>query len=663
MIIVYTQFHKKSLEFLNQFIKSANKEKTDNIKIKFIFNFNQVLLSKKELSNLKKLNFDFDIFFTNEPQHQARIKVLKKLKKLNFSHIIFIDSDDLFYKNRILKISKEIKKYDFLVNNLVVYKSGKILNKWIKFDKKIIKLSDVDDQNFIGLSNLTITKKVLVWMLKQKFNLKAIAFDWVLIKSILLNNFNGCFKKNIFTLYRKYVSNVIGNNKNYLTLKKIISEKLVHYSFFENDFLSYKNKIQKLKQLQKNLSDKNFRIEYLYQFKKLNQHWWQLPATDDLIKKKILFISGSRSEFNIINNLFLKCQHTFDTNIIVHAAHMQSAYGNSHKSTFKKKHYKKMFFIESNVGNSNSVREIAESFSKQVFKISTLLRKIKPNFIIVVGDRTETLAAATSSLINQIPIIHLHGGELSYGSIDEKIRHSITKMSSFHFCSTNKSKKRLIQLGEDNKKIKVIGAPSLSSYDSIIYKSTRDKVFLKVNKIKQNNFILVGLNSCLTLSETEEISIKLFKYLDTLPEIKVVTYPNPDLYNQKIIDEINKRIKRSDYRIFKYLGKNYFTALKNCKYLIGNSSSGIIEAPYFNKVFINIGTRQTGRQFSKPTTLNIREVSQIEKIINSNIGLKLKNNSNNLYYNKNCESIFINSLMKINLDTILYKKFVDLKNH
>ncbi len=659
MIIVYTQFHKYSLKFLPEFIKSANKEDTKTLKVKFIINFNQVSLKKKELSLLKNLKFEKETYFTNSSQHKARLNVLNKIKKKNFHFMIFIDSDDLFYRNRIMKINKIIKDYDFIVNNLKIFKNGKILNNWIRHKNKNISLEDIDDKNFIGLSNLTITKKVLIAMMKKKFNLNLIAFDWIFIKSIIINNFQGYFDKDIFTLYRKYSSNVIKDKKNYLNLKKVLNEKLHHYKYFQKDILSYDSKIDQINKLNKRLDDKKFRNKFLTEYKKLDAYWWQLPPVNIQKRKKIMFISGSRSEFNIINNLFIKSQDQFDSKIIIHAGHMQSTYGNSYVSASSKKFHNKTFFLKTNIGKSNSKKVISSSFSKQILSIGNILRSEKPDFSVIPGDRTEALAAACASLINQVPIIHLHGGELSFGSLDEKIRHSISKMSSYHFCSTLKYKNRLIQLGEDEKTIKMIGAPSLHNYKSIKNKNLKEKKFLEINNLRKNKFLLVGLNSCLTKLETKIISIKLFEYLDTLPEIKLVTYPNPDLYNDEIIREINKRQKRSDYKIKKFLGSDYFIALKNCKFLIGNSSSGIIEAPFFNKIFINLGTRQYGREYSKTTTINIKNFDQISQIINKEIKFKLQNKSNNLYYNKHCQKIFIESLSNIDLDKIKFKQFID----
>ena len=310
--------------------------------------------------------------------------------------------------------------------------------------------------------------------------------------------------------------------------------------------------------------------------------------------------------------------------------------------------------------NSNSKKYVSISFAKQIKKISSVLLKENPLLIVITGDRTESLSAACASVINYIPIVHLHGGELTFGSLDEKIRHSISKLSSFHFVSHIRYKKRLIQLGEEKKNIKIIGSPSLNN----LYKKKNNLKYeheiLNIKDLSSNNFILVCLNSCLELFETETLSKKLFKFLDKIKIKKLVTYPNPDVNNQFIIDEIHKRKKRKDYIIYKYLGDNFYIFLKHCKFFIGNSSSGIIEAPYFNKLFVNLGTRQDGREYSKNTTILVRNFGYLNYNLLKKIEKKIKNKSDNLYFKKNSSKVFIKGIKDAIKKNLLKKKFIDI---
>ena len=357
-----------------------------------------------------------------------------------------------------------------------------------------------------------------------------------------------------------------------------------------------------------------------------------------------------------MKDLFNECSKVFNTKIIFHSDNF------NFKKQFLKDNFlknKKFQFIKTNHGKSNDNRTLLKSFSNQVKKIGFILNKDKPSIIVLIGDRSETLAAAIAATQNQIPILHIHGGEVSFGSIDEKYRHCITKLSSFHLVSHSRYKKRLVQLGENNKSIRIIGSLSL---DNISKKKTDDRSdFFKKYKYISKKFILVSINSSLNDKEIKKISNNMFSVLDRYKEIdKVVTYPNSDLHNYNILKDIELRKKRGDYKIFKSLGTDYVNFLKHCHFMIGNSSSGIIEAPFFNKVFFCLGNRQNGRLYSKNSTIKIFKYQNIQKDIQKFINSKKKINADNLYYKKNAISNSIKFLKKINLLNVNYKKFVDL---
>lgn len=372
--------------------------------------------------------------------------------------------------------------------------------------------------------------------------------------------------------------------------------------------------------------------------------------------KKILFISGSRAEFFILEKIFRETSKHFDTKILLHAGHTQKKYGQLIYNIKKKINNKRIITIKTNFGNSNKESQIIKSFANQVDKIGKKLLFEKPSVVVLVGDRTETLAAASASVICNIPIVHLHGGELSFGSMDEKLRHAISKLSSIHFVSHKIYKERLIQMGEDKSKIKIIGAPALLNYLNLKI----DKLnFFKQFGLMNKKYILVCLNSYISKKETDFFSNKMFNTLDKFDITKIVTYPNPDLYNKSIIENIEKRKSRKDYKIFKFLGSDYPKFLKYCNFLIGNTSSGIIEAPYFSKFFLNLGSRQEGREYSKKTTINLKINKQNMFAIIKKTLKKRKIKSENLYFKKNCLKIFIQYLKKINLEELNSKKFFD----
>ena len=372
---------------------------------------------------------------------------------------------------------------------------------------------------------------------------------------------------------------------------------------------------------------------------------------------KILFVSGTRADFYIIKNLFLKTSRFIPSKIVLHAGLLQTFYGNISKEIFKKIPDKNIISIKTNYKKSNKSKEILKSFSNQIQKIGTILINEKPDVVTIVGDRTEALASAVAALLNKIPILHVHGGELSFGSLDERIRHAISKLSSFHFVSHIKYKKRLQQMGEKKNKIKVIGAPGLENYKKLNFDKN---FFLNTYNLNDKRFVLVTLNSYLSKFETEHFASIMFRDLDKLNVTKIITYPNPDIHNQIIIDNIEKRTNRSDYRIFKYLGSEYPKFLKHCEFIVGNTSSGIIEAPYFNKIFVNLGSRQNGREISKNTTINVSmKAKSLNKIFKKLLNKK-KIKSRNLYYKKNCLNLFFDTLKSIDKNELEKKNFIDI---
>ena len=218
--------------------------------------------------------------------------------------------------------------------------------------------------------------------------------------------------------------------------------------------------------------------------------------------KKILVISGSKAEYYILKKIITKISKNFQTKVLIHAGHLQSLYGKSGNQVdnlLKKKIIKS----KTNYGKSNTEETIIKSMSMQMYMISKIIIKFKPDAILIVGDRTESLSAANVALIYQIPLIHIHGGELTLGSIDEKIRHAISKISSIHFVIHDEYKKRLIQMGENKKFIRNVGSPSLEILkDKKILKSSE---FFKKFNLESKKFILVSINSENSDKKTENI--------------------------------------------------------------------------------------------------------------------------------------------------------------
>ena len=251
--------------------------------------------------------------------------------------------------------------------------------------------------------------------------------------------------------------------------------------------------------------------------------------------------------------------------------------------------------------------------AKTIIGFSKFIKKIKPNYIIVHGDRVEPLAAACVGCLNNVVTIHLEGGEVS-GTVDEVLRHSITKLSHVHMVTNSKAKKRLIQLGENKNKVFIVGSPDV---DVILSKNLPSlKIVKNRYGIKFKKFSIAILHPVTTDLQNLENQLNIF--FETLKLSKknyIIIYPNNDTGSDKIIKEILKLKKNKFFKVLPSMRFEYFlTLLKNSYFIIGNSSSGIMEAPYYGVPTINLGNRQNKRfkvrtihncKFSKKKILNL----------------------------------------------------------
>jgi UDP-N-acetylglucosamine 2-epimerase (hydrolysing) len=356
--------------------------------------------------------------------------------------------------------------------------------------------------------------------------------------------------------------------------------------------------------------------------------------------KKILFLTGTRADFGKIKPLILRLQKDkeFNVTIFVTGMHMLEKYGETHVEVNKsgiKNIYKYI--------NQNYLDRMDTILAKTIFGFSDYIKENKPDLIIVHGDRVEALAGAMVGALNNIQVGHLEGGEVS-GTVDEVIRHAITKLVNFHFVSNKSSFRRVMLLGEPKEKIYIIG-----SADIDIMKSNNLPSIRKVRnhyKIPYKKFGLLLFHPVTT--EVNYISKQTSILLTTLINSNknfVVIYPNNDHGTDKIFEEYKKLNKNKNFRMIPSMRFEYFlTTLKNSDFIIGNSSAGIREAPYFGVPTINVGTRQHNRSHNK-YILNVdydseQIISAIKKI------KKIKIKKNNLFGDGNSVEKFYKIIKK-----------------
>lgn len=315
-------------------------------------------------------------------------------------------------------------------------------------------------------------------------------------------------------------------------------------------------------------------------------------------KKKICIVSGSRAEYGLLYWLAkeIEIDHNLKLQIIVTGMHMSSEFGLTYRVVEKDFKIDKKINIDlssdSSLGISKSMSIAQKSFAKSY-------NKLKPDIIVLLGDRYEIFSAATAALISKIPIVHIHGGEITKGSWDDCIRHCITKMSYLHFVASEEYKKRVIQLGEEPSRVFNIGGMGIENIKRLKLLSNQEfnkSINFKLNKKN----ILVTFHPATLDNDTPRKQFQ--ELLDALKDLDdtniIFTKTNSDLGGKIINKMIDQYVSKYPKKCigFTSLGQlRYLSALQYVDAVVGNSSSGIIEAPSFKIGTINIGDRQTGR--------------------------------------------------------------------
>lgn len=309
--------------------------------------------------------------------------------------------------------------------------------------------------------------------------------------------------------------------------------------------------------------------------------------------KSILFITGTRADYGKIKSLIFELQNSknFKTQLIITGMHNLKKYGNTKNEMFKDG--VKNCFVFNNITKNSSMDLI---LAKTIEGLNKYISKNHIDLIVVHGDRVESLAGAISGCLNNVKVAHLEGGEIS-GTVDEILRHSISKLSHLHFVTNKIAKKRLLQMGEDKNSIFVIGSPDV---DIILNKKLINiNLVKKKYNIKFDNYAICIFHPVTTeLSKIEYQINSLFKSLIKSKFNYVIILPNNDIGSDIISNKIlyYKKIKNNKFKIIRSMRFEYYLSLlKNSNFIVGNSSSGIMEAPYYGVPTIDLGSRQKNR--------------------------------------------------------------------
>ncbi|NLP58155.1 UDP-N-acetylglucosamine 2-epimerase [Lutibacter sp. B1] len=331
-------------------------------------------------------------------------------------------------------------------------------------------------------------------------------------------------------------------------------------------------------------------------------------------KKKIIFLTGTRADFGKLKSLIqiLQNHHQIEPYIFVTGMHMLQQYGYTlievEKSGFKN---------ISTFKNYTHETSMDLTLAKTIEGFSAYVKKINPDLIVVHGDRAEAMAGAIVGSLNNILVAHIEGGELS-GTIDELIRHSISKLSHIHFVANKEAKERLLQMGELEASIKIIGSPDVDIMFSNQLPSLKE--VKKYYEIPFENYAIAMLHPVTTeIKYMKQYAENFAEALINSEKKYVVIYPNNDLGSSTIFSAYENFSGNKNFRVFPSIRFEYFlTLLKNADFIIGNSSAGIREAPYYGIPTINIGTRQENRSFHSHIVNTGYGVNEILKAINTN---------------------------------------------
>lgn len=386
--------------------------------------------------------------------------------------------------------------------------------------------------------------------------------------------------------------------------------------------------------------------------------------------RKICVVTGTRAEYGLLCRLMRLIQDSPDTQLQVIATnmHLSPKYGNTYlyieHDGFKIDY--KIPIIDENAPD-NAVTTV-KSMAKALAGFADAYNELKPDLVVVLGDRYEILAAAEAAMIERIPIAHIHGGEVTEGAFDDAIRHSITKMSHLHFTSTEEYRKRVIQLGEQPDRVFYVGAPGVENIKKFPL-MTKEEAEESVNFKLDENTILVTYHPVTLGNHTAEKDIKEFMgALEERKDLRVIfTMPNSDTGSQAIVDAINEFVANNPDRAIAYksLGiMRYLSVMKYAGAVVGNSSSGLLEVPSFGIPTLNIGDRQKGRMAADSVFNCATDKESILKgldVIMSPAFKKKAAETHNPYEKENTSEEIFMVISTYPLEDLKQKHFYDIK--
>lgn len=386
-----------------------------------------------------------------------------------------------------------------------------------------------------------------------------------------------------------------------------------------------------------------------------------------MMKKQIAYVTGSRAEYGIVKRL-LKClqeDRELDFSLIVTAMHLDSQYGNTVEVIEQDG-----FEISEKIAvklNSQNNETILTSMAETLDLFGKHFQAHHYDAVMVLGDRYEMLSVATAAAMHNIPLIHLHGGEQTLGNYDEFIRHCITKMAKLHLTATEVYRKRVIQLGESPETVHNIGSLGAENGLSLAL-PTKERLFSDLNLQNKPYFVVAFHPETITGQSVVEQVEQLLLALDAFKQAYQFIFigSNADTHSDVIFEKVKNYTKSNGFAFFTSVKpEEYLALIKYSKGLIGNSSSGLLEAPSFKVGTINIGKRQEGRVRGESVIdveSNKESIQQgIQKLLSSEFQQRLLTMVNPYYQENSAEKAYFIIKDFLQDSTInMLKRFYDL---
>lgn len=380
--------------------------------------------------------------------------------------------------------------------------------------------------------------------------------------------------------------------------------------------------------------------------------------------RKIAVVTGTRAEYGLLKNIIIKIAEDkdLDLQLIVTGTHLSDGYGKTINEIINdgfEIDYSIPILIDDNSGQSTP-----KEMGLLMIQLSQAFTVLKPDMLLILGDRYEIFAAASTAMAMNIPIAHISGGEITEGAIDEQIRHAITKMAHIHFPGAECYAENIKNMGEEAFRVFNVGDPGIENIKLTKFLNKKELFEALGAEVDEDTLLVTYHPVTLEINDLERQIDNVIKALDKINKRMVITYPNADNGGKLIIDKLEAfKQRNSNVYLYKNLGSLRFLSVMNlCGVVVGNSSSALIEAPFLKKPAINIGNRQKGRLIADNIISCDYEIHNIEMAINKAMSSEFKayvKTISSLYGEGNTSAEIVKVLKNIELgDKLLKKKLV-----